>query len=247
MTNRAGKRLTPGFTMVEILVAIATVALLLALVFPVINVAKGRANGAKCISNIRSVGQGIMMYTAENGGKYPTFGSDKANAQPYWAERIDSFVGRHSKSYLCPAEKITPDSEEKIAPFNYPGAWYAGIHYGANPAIISMWWGSEQGVDFYVPTGPGMITRPSATVLLTDSWDGRTAPGTGISFVTGHVGEGSRMNPGVWPTSFIKYRHGGKANVCFVDGHIESLTEKQLMPNRDLPLGHPDRSLWDLE
>lgn len=240
---------TRAFTLIELLITIGIVIALACLILPATARMKESANNAKCLGNIRILGQGISSYSGENYGKYPTFGQDLSgpNNPPYWAEKIEPYVGRHSKAYICPSEKsrwATPDENEKQpAGFTYPGAWYAGISYGANPTVVS-WTISPYGT--YSPTMPGMVSRPSRTVLLADAWDDRGV-GVGISFVTGHLGEFSRANPLNLDRTFIKYRHSGKASVLFVDGHVEQLTEKQLMPDKSKPLGDPDRSLWDLE
>lgn len=238
-----------AFTLTELLITIGIIVILICLLFPAMGKIKESAYSSKCISNMKGIGQAVALYASENYGKYPTFGQDLSgpNAQPYWGEKIEPYLGRHSKIYICPSERskwATPDEQEKQpADFTYPGAWYAGISYGANPAVVS-WTVSPNGN--YSPTSPGTVTRPSQTVLLTDAWDDRTSIGTGISFVTGHLGEYSRMNPLNLDRSFIRYRHGGKATVCFVDGHVVQLTEKQLMPDKNKPEGDPDRSLWDL-
>lgn len=234
-----------GFTLTELIVTIAIAVALVCLLSPATSKVREAANNSKCMSNIRTVGSGVISYLGEF-GKYPSFGQDMdgPNNPPYWGEKIEPYVGRHSKAYICPSEKsrwATPDENEKQpSGFTYAGAWYAGISYGANPAVVSHTWSPKD----YVNTTPGMINRPSRTVLLTDTWDGRGV-GTGISISVGHLGEYSRENPGNW-SSFVKYRHGGKASVCFADGHVEQLTEKQLMPDRDKSATDPERSLWDL-
>lgn len=235
-----------AFSLIELLVTVAILAVLAAIIMPTTNVLREKANAAKCMSNIRTVGQGLALYAGENGG-FPTFGVPIPgnNGPPYWAEKIDPFVGRHSNAYLCPSEKspgAIPDPEEKKAPYTYPGSWYAGIHYGANPAVVTELVNNDGD---YAPATPGMIARPSRTVMLAESWDTRSNT-MGVLLVVGHLGESSRMNPRPYTVSFIKYRHSGKANVCFADGHVETLTEKQLMPNKALPKTDPDYSLWDL-
>jgi prepilin-type N-terminal cleavage/methylation domain-containing protein len=60
-----------GFTLIELLVVIAIIAILAALLLPVLGKAKIRAQGIQCISNLRQLSLGWQLYTDEFGGRYP--------------------------------------------------------------------------------------------------------------------------------------------------------------------------------
>jgi type II secretory pathway pseudopilin PulG len=56
---------------VELLVVIGIIALLISILLPALNAAKERANRVKCSSNLRQIGQGLLLYANDNKGIYP--------------------------------------------------------------------------------------------------------------------------------------------------------------------------------
>jgi len=60
-----------GFTLIELLVVIAIIAILAAILFPVFAQAREKARQTTCLSNLKQVGTGMLMYTQDYDETFP--------------------------------------------------------------------------------------------------------------------------------------------------------------------------------
>ena len=70
-------RLQRGFTLIELLVVIAIIAILAAILFPVLPRAKEAGRRVRCQSNLRQIGIAFSMYVADHGCLTQSRNNDK--------------------------------------------------------------------------------------------------------------------------------------------------------------------------
>lgn len=64
-------RRNTGFTLIELLVVIAIIALLISILIPSLQQVREQAKDVKCLTNLRSMAQGVMVYSADNVDSLP--------------------------------------------------------------------------------------------------------------------------------------------------------------------------------
>src|SRR5215472_4878191 len=82
-----------GFTLIELLVVIAIIAILAAVLLPVLASARLRAMRAQCMNNIKQLDAGIMVFSGDNNSMFPPAGWNRGNYQITWDTIIYSYIG----------------------------------------------------------------------------------------------------------------------------------------------------------
>ena len=225
-----------GFTLIELLVVIAFIAILAALLLPALSRAKAAADSAKCKSNLRQLGIALTVYVSDT-GYYPL---EQSLDEKGWMERLIPFTNGPSPEFKCPAPSFTFEELPRPAIYGYNSM--GTINIFSEIDVRARRYGL--GLGGLAQLGIGAVPVPESAVRV---------PGDMIAFGDGFVGmQGGKIQWGAFGLNWIGYirkeedeafrkaarkRHGGKLNVVFCDGHVESLTVERLL------LDYSDRAL----
>jgi len=106
-----------GFTLIELLVVIAIIAILAAILFPVFARAREKARQTSCLSNLKQLELGMIMYATDYDQRYVYGALDAAGAPagpngPYdgngttrywWFDMIEPYV-KNRQIIICPSD-----------------------------------------------------------------------------------------------------------------------------------------------
>lgn len=199
----------------ELLVVIAVVALLAGLLLPALSSARAKASQAACISNLRQLGAGILLYAGDWGGTLPSPTIDFGQAG-CWFYAIDPYL-------LGTTVGATPSTTQKVALIKQDPVWQkldanARINWRTIKMNRKLVGNRSQGtsvpISAAIPSYRRLVTvaKPANTPLL---FDGRCEESN--SSVDKQRYDG-------WEP-YVARRHAGQANVLFVDGRAESRKE----------------------
>jgi len=102
-----------GFTLIELLVVIAVIALLMAILLPVLGRVRKQARTVVCQSNLRQWGIALHTYAAENDGKLPDSSHGSHESLSAWLGAWRPLLRREqerSEIFLCPMTTIPPEN-----------------------------------------------------------------------------------------------------------------------------------------
>ncbi|MGO8677644.1 MAG: type II secretion system protein [Limisphaerales bacterium] len=211
-----------GFTLLELLAVISTIATLAALLLPALSRAKGKAHQATCLSNLHQLGIAWTMYKDDNNDRlvwsYPTANSfvwvngNMTNA----AEAVDTGLietgmlypyDKDAQIYHCPTDQGVTINGSKVQSVR---SYSMNSYMGERPSTAAANPNSSLGYVPFFARGSD-LSDPSKLFVLIDEDERSISTGSFEADPTGRV----------WFSfpAVSRYRHNYSSSMIFADGH----------------------------
>jgi len=182
-----------GFTLIEILVVIAIVAILAAILFPVFSRARAKARQAACASNLKQLATALEMYTQDYDETLPGAPNGNGGGSAYGGWIWYANFGVPGPGYFDVVRgalyPYTRNAQVYVCPDDRTGS---GCSYEMNGYLR---WGSV-----------ALIPKPAETLLLIPEDDRGTANDGYFDVPAG---------------DYPNRRHNNGVNAAFADGHVK--------------------------
>lgn len=207
---RLGRR---SFTLIELLIVIAVIAILAGMLLPALNSAREKGRAIRCLSNLKQFGLVSVEYTQENDGYVIHLGSETT-------------VGKNCVWYNVMGPYLT----RKKTPTIFEWKNFCCPNKVSISEVVSDSYGIVSGVNVY--SGESLKTfkiekmkQPSRHFQF---MDGNAALLNYYnSSYAGWLQYGETGTSGHWNSS--AYRHtGGRLNMLYFDGHVSNLLHIQV-------------------
>jgi len=241
-----------GFSLIELLVVIGIISALGAMLMTAAGSSRQMARDAFCRNNLRQLGIAVTLYTGASDGYFPPQGYWQQYPTRYWWG-ANAKPPRFSEGFLAPyIGEAGADGSVYQCPEQEPGSYRPE---GAAGALTTTY--GYNGYYLTPPAAPGWASsighRPWQCIQdLPDSSQVFLFADAMLDWGKGRLTNTCFLDPpfiysrGAWvpnknPTTC--FRHAGRANVCFVDGHVDSINSSDgTLTSKKFRIGYVGRS-----
>ncbi len=197
--------LVAAFTMIELLVVIIIFSILASLLLPALAKAKGKAQQADCLNNLRQLALAINIYATDNNDAVVPMYRPPVDDGPSWQDRLSEQL-KSDKIFLCPTDTKSTNCSFGANEDVFPDQTDTNTADAMPPRMLG---GFRAPVDIVglgdLGTENDLVTaRPDTIVMLAPS-----------SELKDSNDESDSARP--------MARHAGRCNLTLLDGHVESM------------------------
>lgn len=201
-----------ALTLLELIVTVSILTVLTSLLMGALSHARGSADTMVCLSNLKQLGLACQLYAEANDDRLP-YPNDAFGYSITWFNALDPHLLGRSAANNNAEQNLHLVKQDPVIKTLGP-SWVSNAYTIKMNRRLGE--GYPNGQRFYTLHE---ISNPSLTVLL---FDGRAE----TEKLRSGEPAAMAMNP-QGTEGFVARRHSNRANVLFVDGHVELRDEKK--------------------